>query len=118
MRLYHYTCSDGAQAIEAAGLLVPWPQPILGGTELAWLTDSPDPSRAELGFRGRVAGCDRLAYRVSVDTDEAQLWTEWAHAQRVPLTARLMLDGAPSARPGSWWVSEGPIEVEGVASHS
>jgi hypothetical protein len=107
MRLFHFTCDHSRIKILADLTLKPSPV----GLGLLWLTDLATPSAEELGLTSYMLRCDRLAYVMEVETDQATPWTYWAHSHHVKSDIRFILDGSPGARPGHWWVSETEISV-------
>ncbi|OKI47276.1 hypothetical protein [Micromonospora sp. CB01531] len=113
MILYHFTCEDGAQGIAECGELRAFPQPLLG-RRLIWLTDLDAPNRLALGLTSHTLGCDRTAYRVTVDV-EAQRWTDYVRELPRPdrRHARL-LAASPGALPMHWLVLAEPVPVLSV----
>lgn len=110
--LYHFSCDDGAAAIDAAGILRPGPQPALPGVSLVWLTDLDTPDRVGLGLSyGTLITCDRTAHRfTAADTSGCIPWV--ALARLLPAHLR---DAYEADRPGRlpmhWWVSSSPVPV-------
>ena len=107
--VYHYTCRHTAKRIGRRGVLVPTPQPFLGGVELVWLTDLADPDREGLGLTSNMIACDRTEVRYRVlDASTVQAWR----------TYKLRLDRSHVSalefghRHGSWYVSTAPVPVE------
>jgi len=111
MRLYHFTCHDSAPLIERCGHLLPHPQVQLDGRKLIWLTDLEAPTRATLGLTSRTLVCDRMEYRVTVDTDAVR-WVQYARQLTGPTRRRaLELNEAPGVRPMHWLVATEPVPV-------
>jgi len=106
MNLYHFTCSHSAPRIKADGFLRPWIQPVLS-VSLIWLTDLDDPTREQVGLTSYSLTCDRLEYRVTVDT-AAVRWTTFARTA----PARRALELTPGALPMHWWVSEARVPIQ------
>lgn len=108
--LYHFTCADGATAIERARELIPNPQPVLDGAPLVWLTDLPDPDAQGLGLTADWIRCDRTQYRVTVEaTPDTVRWGHWAHDHPLP---RILRDRLEDGRlPAHWWVSERAVPI-------
>lgn len=102
MRLYHYTCADSAKRISRRGFLRPWPQPLLGGAKVVWLTDVQDPTLVGLGLEPHHLTCDRLAIRYIVDVDDAELWIEVAHTFPLLPPDRLRLER--DCQPEHWFI--------------
>jgi hypothetical protein len=108
VKLYHYTCADAAPLIERDGYLRAYPQPILTGLPIVWLTDMETPDRSALGLTSHSLGCDRTAHRVVVDAT-AYHWPKFARA--LPMWVRRQLEFAPGAMPMHWWVSDPGAQV-------
>lgn len=108
MRLFHYTCSHSRAKILLDGVLKPNERSY---RQLLWLTDQPVPDPLGLGLTSFMLRCDRTAWRVSVDTEIAERWVDYAHRTRVEMAVRLGLDHNPGAAPLTWWVSEVDIPV-------
>lgn len=107
-RYYHYTCSHQVEQIRASGVLRPWPQPVLGGIELIWLTDMDVPERAALGLTSNSLHCDRTEHRIAVECD-ALRWVRWC--RRLPIDQRRTLEYAPGAMPMHWWLTLDTVPV-------
>lgn len=108
MKLFHYTCSHARVRILDDHHLHPLSTSY---QQLIWLTDLPEPDVKGLGLTSFMLRCDRTAWRVIVDTEDAVRWTEWAHDHKVPLDIRLALDHIDGAMPLRWWVSEKSIPI-------
>jgi len=113
--LYHYTCSHGAEGINASGVIRPFPQPFLGGVSLAWFTEDPDLSYDGLGLQSSVLlTCDRMEHRYKVSQHPFIIrWSKWAAVRRVPLST-VCAFGAGRA-PGAWWVSQREVTASSVS---
>lgn len=116
MRLYHYTCSHGAEGIRKDLCLKGNPHPLMPESygPLIWLTDLDSPDRQALGLTSRLLRCDRTTHRVTVDTELALHWPEFART----LSRRLRDLLEQDAKPIHWYVG-GPhriaaIRVEGL----
>lgn len=111
MLLRHYSCSHARTRILKDMTLRATDQSY---GHLIWLTDLERPDVLALGLTSFMLRCDRTEYRITVETDQAVPWTEWAHDNHVPLPIRLGLDGNPGAQPRRWWVSTSEIPVLGI----
>lgn len=111
MRLYHYTCEHARNKIIIDWVLKPHAHAYKG---LLWLTDLDQPDILGLGLTSFMLKCDRTAYRVTVETDLATPWTEWAHENKVQMIIRMGLDGNPGSKPLNWWVATEDIPVLGI----
>lgn len=107
--LYHFTCRHRAGMVGRRGVLVPYPQPFLGGAELVWLTDLADADREGLGLTSNLVRCDRTEVRYRVlDASTVQAWR----------TYKLRFDRSDVSalefgrRHGSWYVSAASVPVE------
>jgi hypothetical protein len=112
VRLYHYTCSHGADRILIEGRLKANPHPLLPGPPLIWLTDLDTPDRAGLGLTSQILPCDRTEFRFAVDTDAAVHWPRFARV--LSRSTREQLEAAPGALPMHWWVA-GPEPISVLA---
>lgn len=112
--LWHYTCRHGADGIsESGGVLLPMPQPFLGGRPLVWVTSHPEASRDALGLTSRFIVCDRMEtlWRVD-DPHDCWPWITWVAARGAdPRTVAALEVGR---RPSYWWVSEVPLRAHRV----
>lgn len=111
MRLYHYTCHHARDQIVVSMILKPNKRSY---GKLLWLTDLDRPAVHALGLTSYMLNCDRIAYKITVDTDLARPWTVWAHENKVPSLVRLALDGSDGAQPRNWWISTEPVPVLSV----
>lgn len=109
MKLYHYTCDHGSEKIARSGQLLPNGHPWLP-VPVIWLTDMERPDREALGLTSQTIRCDRTAWRVSVDTDEADPWHVFARRYRVSRSVREELEFG--RLPMAWFVSLDPIPVD------
>lgn len=107
-RYYHYTCSHQVEQIRASGVLRPWPQPVLGGIELIWLTDMDVPKRAALGLASNTLHCDRTEHRIAVECD-AHPWVQWC--RQLPVIQRRRLEYVHGAMPMHWWLTLDTVPV-------
>lgn len=108
--LVHYTCDHSIDAITAAGLVLPTPQPVLGNRRLSWWTDITWPTtRESLGLTSHLLSCDRMEYRVeAADTSAIVPWPEFA--RDLPRIIRGLLE-TPGTLPAHWFVAETDIPV-------
>lgn len=116
MTLWHFTCSDAAPLIDAAGVLRPNEARTLLPEPLVWLTDLDNPSDLALGLRGVHVRCDRMAHRYEVtDATGVERWCDYARrtvrAGKLSRLARETLDMTPGGFPAHWYVSTGPVPV-------
>jgi hypothetical protein len=120
MKLYHYTCQHGRDAIGTAGTVQPlamWaPQaaqrlaePLRWMTELAWFTDLAQPDREGLGLTMLTSPCDRTAYRYQAV--ELAGVVRWLDVWRDYRPHAVLLHLADGVRPGAWWVAREPVPV-------
>ena len=111
MKLFHYTCSDGFEAIRAAGWqLRPNVHPALGHS-VVWLTTLSVPDRFALGLTSYSLNCDRTESRLTIADDQnVWQWWRWCRDRGITRRQRDRLELAPGARPLTWWVSEKPLE--------
>lgn len=108
MILYHYTCDHGSEKIARSGELRPNAHPLLP-VPVVWLTSEPAPDRIGLGLTSTIIRCDRTAWRVRVDTEQADPWHVFARRYRI---TRGIRDELEAGRwPMSWFVSEDPIAI-------
>lgn len=112
MKLYHFACRHSAEGIRSSGFLRPWPQPVLGGVELVWLTDLDDPTRGQVGLTSHTLKCDRMEYRVLAESDGSVRWTSFARS--LPLESRRALELSTDAAPAHWWISLTSVPVLAV----
>ena len=105
---YHYSCRHGAVGIRGTGWVRPNSHPLLCH-ELVWLTDMAQPAMNALGLTSHTIDCDRTAYRVTVQTDNAVWWPIWA--RRLDLETRRKFDTAYGAMPARWWVHQGQLRA-------
>lgn len=110
MRLYHYTCEHSVPGISDSCLVLPNEHPYLGGVPLVWLTDFSHPQRFGLGLTSHSLRCDRTAYRVVIDTDEAEWWPAFARSNGFSRPLRDQLE-VPGTFPSHWWVSRKALPV-------
>lgn len=111
MRLYHFTCSHGAEQIRAAGELRPHPQVQLGDMPLLWLTDLDEPTRYQIGLTSETLRCDRMEHRFVVDC-EALRWSDYVRTLPRELRHEARwLALAPGAMPMHWYVSFHPVPL-------
>jgi hypothetical protein len=108
VRLYHYTCDDSIRKIMADGFLRPSLHPLLN-IELVWLTDLDSPTRADLGLTSDRLNCDRMRYRVVVDTGGAIHWPRACRMLGIRGHVRDRLESG--CFPGRWWVALSKITV-------
>ena len=110
-RLFHFTCAHAAPRIVHDGVVIPYPQPMLGGVALSWWTTSSRPEAVALGLAGRsLVKCDRMEFRFRADVDDVVPWT----LARVdfPAGAVHRLEAARGARPSLWFVATEPVRVD------
>ena len=110
MRLYHFTCHHAARRISRRGFLRPWPQPLLDGLPLVWLTDlDVVVDRRALGLEPHELNCDRTQFRYTVDVDDAEPWARAAPAITALLRRfdrrRFELDRLPE----HWFITRRPV---------
>jgi hypothetical protein len=84
---------------------------MLYGWPLVWLTDLEEPDRAALGLTSTTLSCDRLAYRCTVDTEDAEPWAVWSHGRVDP---RRVMELTFGHAPAHWWVSQVPVAVRAI----
>lgn len=120
MRFWHYTCTHGAERIEADhGLIKPNPQPVLGDIQLAWFTTMPSASRAALGLTSRTLSCDRMEALFEVEARFTPLISLWHEVKRLDDFAPLIpasrrLEGVRGVRPNVWAVAGQPVRAHRV----
>lgn len=114
MRLYHFTCSHGAERIERARWLAPHTQVQLDGRELVWLTDLDAPGRLDLGLTSVTLSCDRMEYRVTAVVDDAARWVDYARSLPTPVRRLARALSIQARMPMHWYVSEAPVPVLAV----
>jgi hypothetical protein len=109
--LHHFTCSHGAAGIRRDGKVIPHPQPVLRGLELAWFTDLDTPDRAGLGLTSLTLKCDRTEHRFITENSDEFVW--WPRAVRILglQRERRYLEEAPGALPAHWYVASRPVAV-------
>jgi hypothetical protein len=109
--LFHFTCEHAAEKIGTRGYLRPFPQPVLGGRALVWLTDLAVPDVEGLGLTSVTLSCDRTEFRYEVvDPKRALPWRVWWLGSGVPVPAAIALERCrPGLTPERWWVSTVPI---------
>jgi hypothetical protein len=107
--VYHYTCRHAARRIGRRGVLVPTPQPFLGGVALVWLTNLDEADREGLGLTSNTIACDRTEVRYRVlDASTVQAWRTY----RVRLDRSLVSALELGRRHAAWYVSAAPVPVE------
>ena len=127
MRLYHFTCNHGHEALTLdpcvrplAARLEPHqlaeavrygPPDLLALLPFAWFTDLDEPVGDALGLTRYWIGCDRTAHRWRVAAVvEPVPWTVLRVG--IPRLVRAQLEAAPGALPRHWYVSKRPVPVE------
>lgn len=113
--LYHYTCLDhGHPGIKVANILRPWPQPMLAGHPLVWLTDLDPPDAWALGLTNHTLCCSRTEVRALVKphdhADQCGIQPWWHFARKLTRTIREVLE--ETGLPMHWWISEQPVCVD------
>ena len=119
---FHFTCEHSAASIDAAGVIRPHPQPMLGNLPIVWLTPLRLARPAWLGMdpaRQEIVTCDRMAHVFQVLEEDERLVAWWGDLKRDArfeelLPAARRLDGARGARPGAWGVSSHELRVTRV----
>lgn len=119
-RLFHWTCSHGAEGIERDGLVKPGGGDAermvrLEGIAVAWFSDLDSPLRAGLGLTSLYGGCDRTQHRFEVDPAELELVTWWPTFRRqVEPEHRSWAhwkEATPGVMPVHWYVSRAEVPV-------
>lgn len=121
MILFHYTCAHAAPKIERAGELRGWPHKMLPQVgPIVWLThmklsELPAPvERLALGMPPNQPGCERFAFRVTVDVEEPTRWPQWARCN-VHLVQRQALEtNCRGTMIAYWWLSLTPVPVVNI----
>ncbi len=106
-RLYHWTCADhGEPGIRRSRLIWPFPHVMLGLPPMVWLTSEPAQGRESLGLTSTYLSCDRMAYRVTVNVDDAFTIDHWptSRARRLA-NPDVVRDLERFGRPDTWWIS-------------
>jgi len=121
--LYHFTSPERLARIQGAGVLRttesnigsghpdwrPYGEHI--GPDVVWLTDDQSPDGRALALDLQIDGTDKMAVRITVDVDEADVWwwPDFAlHHGAHRKWRRLLGQGRA---PESWWVHPAPIPV-------
>lgn len=113
--LFHFTCDHRVQAIVGGGFLQPYPQPVLGGLPLVWLTNISSARRDWLGLSSTTLDCDRMTWRFKVErTPDVRSWYRYvAEGGHLPQWQVNLLAARRGARPEAWLVSERPVPIIG-----
>lgn len=117
MRLYHYTCAHSINGLRRTHSLMPNRNPVLGGLELAWLTDLDQPDVNGLGLTSHLISCRRTEYRVVVEAEPDVQVIHWPAFARELLrheryrTGVLALHEPAGVLPMHWWVSSSALPV-------
>lgn len=116
MTWHHRTCEHRAPKIEAEGVLLPNPHPLLGRMPLIWLTLSPTASRAALGLSSHSLQCDRMAHLFRVadeDASKVMPWQEFKTLNSMTEYVEFMrrLEATRGVRPLVWGVAFEPVRV-------
>lgn len=110
VRIWHYTCDDGAEGIRRDGIVKPNPHPLLGGLPISWWTDLDPSHRYEIGLTSDTLTCDRMAHRFEAkDWTLLDYWPTYARTAKVPRAVRDELEDG--RLPAHWWISLAPVEV-------
>lgn len=116
-RLYHYTCTHGAQGIRRDRIIKPASM-LPGMSEetadtLVWLTDlCPPVASSWLGLTQHRLRCDRTS-TVFVVEDLAHVVWYMRYRKRYP--GLRVLEHEPGTQPMHWFVAPGPLPVVGEA---
>jgi hypothetical protein len=110
VRLWHFTCADSRDKIDAAGVLIPNAHPWFP-VPLVWLTDLEDaPAEVLFGYPTGQLVCDRSQYRYEVE--DVSLAVPWhRYARGLHRTVRERAESVPGSMPAHWWVSDRPVPV-------
>jgi hypothetical protein len=114
--LWHFTCEHGREGIGEAGNVwpmamfdpdaaerLPWWFEPMGG--ISWWTDQGDGQGSVVTSRATSSGCERWLYRYrALDSERAIPYGRWARV--LEPRVRFILEHAPGALPGTWWVAE------------
>lgn len=110
--LWHYTCAHAIGAILADGMVIPRPQPVLGGRSVSWWTDIDWPTSPEsLGLTSHILSCNRMECRVQAgDITGIVPWTRWVR-QAAGVHRRLL--EVPGTLPAHWFVTGDAVPIVG-----
>lgn len=119
MILWHYTCAHAAPKIERVGVLLPYAHRMLPQVgPIVWLTNLDIGARIQLGMPPIQPGCDRMAYRVTVELDEPLQWPRWAR-RNVPLAQRQAVENnCPGSMMAHWWLSLAPVPIVSITPNT
>lgn len=109
MTMYHFTCEHRAELIGVdGGVILPYPQQLLGGLSVSWWTTAQQPERAALGLTSHTLSCDRLSARyAALDQSSIMPWAELRDV--LPIERVRRLEAVRGTRPSLWHVSLQPI---------
>lgn len=119
MILWHYTCDHAAPKIRASGMLhgsahrmLPQIGPIV------WLTDLDIGARVQLGLPPIQPGCDRVAYRVTVELAEPLRWASWARRNLPKAQWTAVEANCPGSLVAQWWLSLASVPIVSIERNS
>ncbi len=117
MTFYRFTCEHSAEKIDASGVVIPHPQPMLGDVYLSWFSTIGSASPASLGLAGQtIIRCDRTECVYEVVEEDEPLIVRWDEFKRLDGFAPLrdpatFLEAARGTRPAFWAVAAQPVRV-------
>jgi hypothetical protein len=117
MRVFHYTCGHAAARIDAAGVLLPHPHPVLPPRvpPVLWLTDletiDTAADRFAVGLTSTYSPCDRTERRYALEL-EAIPWRTFKREHGLSNLLGVVLLELGRA-PERWYVHTEPVPVPG-----
>ena len=110
MRLFHFTCEHGHQALGNRGFLVPQIEHPYLHIKVSWLTTEETPDRTRTGLGMTFTRCDRMQYRYVVSGLAVELCRPWPTSPEragAQATAVWMLE--EYGDPEHWWITDEPV---------
>lgn len=108
MRLFHFTCDHGHDAIGKRGELRPMAEHPFLHVKVVWLTTESSPDPEQTGLTRRIAKCDRMKYRYVVsDVRACRPWLDSPERAAAPPGA--VADLESYGDPEHWWIASDPV---------
>jgi hypothetical protein len=110
MRLFHFTCEHGREAIGRRGELRSRMRHPLLGCDVVWLTSESSPDRESTGLTMRTITCDRMQFRYVVgDAGKCRPWIGSRERDAAP--AHHLADLERYGDPEHWWIASEPVKA-------
>lgn len=110
MRLFHFTCDHGHDALGNRGELRPIVEHPFLHIKVVWLTSDPWPDRESTGLGMTITRCDRMQYRYMVtDLSNCRRWLDSPERTGAPVDA--VADLESYGDPEQWWIASEPVRA-------